>query len=184
MNIQLIRVAALSAFFCAVAAGATESSLIPTPQPNGTPAPRGTAVRYVQECGSCHMPFPAEFLPERSWRKLMAGLQNHFGDNAELAPEDARVVLDHLVQNASDRTWSRMRTMTRGLPPEEVPLRISELPYFIGRHRTVPHKVVAGNPDIKSFSRCQACHTRAESGSFHDREIRIPGYDWAEDELD
>jgi Dihaem cytochrome c len=182
VNIQLNRLAALSACFFAVAVGANESPLLPTPA--SAPVSSGAAARYAQECGGCHMPFPAEFLPERSWRKLMNGLQNHFGDNAELAPEDAGVVLEYLVKNSSDHTWSRRRTITRDLPPNETPLRISELPYFIGRHRTVPRKVVVGNPDIRNFSRCPACHTRAEAGSFHDREIKIPGYDWQEDELD
>ena len=39
---------------------------------------------YKEECGSCHMAYPPGLLPARSWTKVMSGLDNHFGDNAEL----------------------------------------------------------------------------------------------------
>ena len=41
---------------------------------------------YQEECASCHMAYPPGLLPARSWEKIMAGLESHFGDNAELEP--------------------------------------------------------------------------------------------------
>jgi len=37
-----------------------------------------------KECGSCHMAFPPQFLPRRSWQKLVATLADHFWENADL----------------------------------------------------------------------------------------------------
>ena len=39
---------------------------------------------YEEECGSCHMAYPPGLLPGVSWQRLMAELDNHFGDNAEI----------------------------------------------------------------------------------------------------
>ncbi|HPQ24397.1 MAG TPA: cytochrome C, partial [Gammaproteobacteria bacterium] len=39
---------------------------------------------YLQECGSCHFAYQPGLLPARSWNNLMGGLENHFGENAEL----------------------------------------------------------------------------------------------------
>ena len=38
----------------------------------------------IKECGACHMVFQPSFLPARSWQKMMEGLKDHFGENAEL----------------------------------------------------------------------------------------------------
>ena len=33
----------------------------------------------LKECGACHLAFPPQMLPARSWKKLMGDLANHFG---------------------------------------------------------------------------------------------------------
>jgi hypothetical protein len=48
--------------------------------------------------------------------------------------------------------------------------------YFQRKHDEVPVRLVAGNPDIGSFSNCEACHAAAGKGSYDDDEIRIAGY--------
>lgn len=140
------------------------------------------ASTYLKECGACHMAYPAEFLPARSWQQLLATLDDHFGENAELAAEDVQKLRDYLNANAADRTDSRRGSrMLQGIDLQQKPLRISQLPYFIRRHDEVPQRMSVGNPEVKSMSRCEACHTRAREGSFSEREIRIPGYRGWED---
>ena len=39
---------------------------------------------YVQECGSCHAPFPPGLLPVDSWQRLMNDLPRHFGTDASV----------------------------------------------------------------------------------------------------
>jgi len=59
---------------------------------------------YKSECGSCHMAYQAEFLPKRSWKKLMEqnSLENHFGVDASFDKEDIKRVLEFLIKNAGD----------------------------------------------------------------------------------
>jgi len=132
---------------------------------------------YTQECGSCHMAYPPGLLPARSWNKMMTSLDNHFGENAELdattAAELTRFLADNSADSASGR---RSRKISRDLPSESVPLRITELGYFQHEHREIPARLTTANPEVGSLSNCNTCHQKAELGSFSEREIRIPGY--------
>ncbi len=39
---------------------------------------------YSEECGACHLAYPPSLLPQASWRGIMDGLADHFGeDDAE-----------------------------------------------------------------------------------------------------
>ena len=40
--------------------------------------------KWKTECGSCHLAYPPELLPASSWRRIMAGLDRHFGADASL----------------------------------------------------------------------------------------------------
>ncbi len=132
---------------------------------------------FKEECGECHMVYPSAFLPERSWRKMMSGLEDHFGDNAELDAETNQIITDYLVSNSADATRSgRSSKFYRSIRRSDTPLRISEIPYFVNEHDEVPNRLVKGNPKVNSFSNCQACHQDAEKGSFDEDDINIPGY--------
>ncbi len=138
--------------------------------------------QYAEECGSCHMAYPPGLLPARSWQKIMGGLDNHFGENAELTPDVAKALNDYLVANAADHASTlRSERITRTLRPDQVPMRITELPFFAREHREVPARISTANPKVKSMSNCNACHTRAAAGSFTEREIKIPGFPGWED---
>jgi len=138
--------------------------------------------QYAAECGSCHMAYPPGLLPARSWQKLMAGLADHFGENAELAPDVAKSLSEYLASNGADHaTALRSERIARTLQSEQAPLRVTELPFFAREHNEVPARISTGNPKVKSMSNCNACHTRAAAGSFSEREIRIPGFPGWED---
>jgi len=132
---------------------------------------------YRGECASCHTAYPPGLLPARSWDKLMAGLNDHFGDNAELLPEDHKVVRQYLLENAADTANYRTSAkFLRDIGPDEAPLRITETRYFVAKHDEVPNRLVEKNPDVGSFSNCSACHKSAEKGNFNEHDVRIPGY--------
>lgn len=131
---------------------------------------------YQEECGSCHFAYQPGWLPERSWRKLMVDLENHFGDNAELEAEAQKSILDYLVINAADNSnYKRSKRITGSLKQDEVPLRISDTVYFKRKHHEIPARYIKDNKEVGSYSNCVACHTRAESGSFGEHEVNIPG---------
>lgn len=132
---------------------------------------------YQQECGSCHFAYQPGLLPARSWSKLMAGLSDHFGDNAELALPEGKAIEDYLLYNAADRAHEyRSTKIVRSLPAEAAPVRITEVPYIAQKHRKIPAHLIADNAKVGSLSNCNACHTRADTGSFREHEINIPGY--------
>lgn len=133
---------------------------------------------YREECGSCHFAYQPGLLPAASWDKVMAGLDDHFGDNAELDPEVHKQIADYLQRYSGDRdggNFRRARRLTRSAIKAGAPLRITEIPYFRHEHDEIPMRIRKKANDRGSLSACGACHSRADKGSFREREINIPG---------
>lgn len=131
---------------------------------------------YTEECGSCHMAYPPGLLPARSWEKIMTGLEDHFGDNAELGAQVHKNIRDYLLSNSADNSsYRRSRKITSSLSDSEAPLRITDTPYFRHEHDEIPLRMVRDNPKVRSFSNCNACHSRATEGWFNEDGVRIPG---------
>jgi len=133
----------------------------------------GTNKLYMEECGSCHMAYPAQLLPTQSWQKVMLGLEDHFGENAELDAESHNSIESYLVQSAARRK-GESRKLLRNLG-NKTPLRITELPYFIYEHDEIPSRFITGNDKVSSLSQCSACHQNAEKGRFDEDDVVIPG---------
>ncbi len=134
---------------------------------------------YIDECASCHMGYQAEFLPKRSWIKMMKekSLEDHFGTDATLEPEDSRKILDYLVKNAADSkpVGKYYNKIARSIRGNESPLAISETRYFKKEHREIPKRLIT-QKEVKSIANCMACHTTADKGQYGDRWITIPNY--------
>jgi hypothetical protein len=139
------------------------------------PVPVDAAARalYRKECGACHLDFPPGLLPAASHRRVMAGLERHFGQNAELDPDDRARIERWLVENAAEagaRLGRKALASIRGPPP----LRITEVPWFQRKHRRVDARVAA-RPSVRSLANCGACHPRAGDWDFDDDRVKIPG---------
>ena len=136
-----------------------------------------TLPKYAAECGSCHVAYPAGLLPARSWTRLMSSLDNHFGENAELAPATRTLLLDYLLSGAADRSGDRRSLKIMGLlAADATPLRITKTPYIAAKHREIPSYMIVGNEKVRSLSNCDACHAQASKGNFSEHQVRIPGY--------
>lgn len=122
-----------------------------------------------QECGSCHMVFPPQFLPQRSWRRLMETLADHFGDNASLDEAPRQAILDYLLAHAADspKAGREGREFARSLPAGQTPLRITEMPRWLKEHRKVP-AARWNTAEVKSKANCLACHKQAAQGRYED----------------
>jgi hypothetical protein len=132
---------------------------------------------YKEECGACHMAYPPGLLPARSWTKVMSELDNHFGDNAEVDAEAYQSITEFLLANSADKSsYRRSVKFNNSIESGDTPVRITDTPYFRRKHDEVPDRLVSGNAKVKSFSQCNACHAKAEQGSFNEHDIRIPGY--------
>lgn len=143
----------------------------------------GAEALHKKECGACHTPYQAYFLPAASWEKIMAGLNKHFGENAELGAEAQTAITQYLVSNAADHGKNKRgaRVMS-SLSGKEVPLRLTETRYIISMHHDVPKKVFVNNPKLKSLSDCSACHPGAAAGNYDEHQVKIPGVkNWEKD---
>ncbi len=122
----------------------------------------------VKECGACHMVFQPVFLPARSWEKMMAGLGDHFGENAELDDTTAKHISAYLTANAGDSGFFSSGVL-RGLRKTDTPLRISETPWFVREHRRGRVSPAAlRRAKAKTVADCGACHRGAAQGYYED----------------
>lgn len=137
---------------------------------------------YATECGSCHFAYQPGMLPAASWERIMTGLEDHFGENAELADQERESIERYLMKNAADRVRQGLpNRINASLGGSNPPLRITETRFFRHEHDEIPARMVRDNQQVRSFSNCDACHTRAKQGSFREHEIRIPGYGYWDD---
>jgi len=109
----------------------------------------------INECGACHMVYPAKLLGAKSWEKIILGLDNHFGEDASIEKNVESHIKNYLMINAGRHS--------------ETPLRITNLRWFKGEHtnRRNWKKYMIRNK-VNSISNCIACHKAAEKGFFED----------------
>jgi hypothetical protein len=119
---------------------------------------------WSKECGACHIAYAPGLLPAESWRRLMSGLDRHFGADASLTAQETQGVTAFLVANASNR-WTGAGA----------PLRITETAWFKSKHnaREVP-AAVWKRASVRSASNCLACHAGADKANFDEHAIKIP----------
>jgi hypothetical protein len=118
---------------------------------------------WQAECGGCHVAYPPQLLPARSWRALMSGLDNHFGTDASLDPQAAADIGAFLERHAG-----------RDPTPAAAPvLRITETAWFVREHGEVPARVWQSTK-VASRSNCTACHVKADQGSYGEDSLFIP----------
>ena len=119
---------------------------------------------WKTECSACHLAYPPQLLPARSWRAIMQGLDKHFGTDASLDPATARGVQAFLEQHAG---------RDRGGPEASAPMRITDTGWFRREHRKISTTTWA-HPDVESRANCPACHRAAERGDFDEHTVRLP----------
>jgi len=124
----------------------------------GNSVPAGADTQTQKECGACHMVYPPELLPIRSWRKIMADLANHFGEDATI-PEPARANIEaYLLANAGDAPGAPDGpAFVNDIPAGDTPLRITDTPAWIDIHSEVPASFFA-DAKVKTKANCLACH--------------------------
>lgn len=122
---------------------------------------------YVEECGSCHVPYPARGLPAASWKTLMGGLDRHFGTDAGLEPAQAGEIDRWLRAHAGRPDAS----LAGAASP-----RITRSRWFLREHDELPASTW-NLPAVKSPANCGACHRQAASGAFSEHDVRVPHAD-------
>jgi hypothetical protein len=131
----------------------------------GSPVmPSVVNAKMQAECSGCHMAFPPGLLPAASWKKIMSGLDKHFGTDASLSAPDTTEITNYMVKYASNR-WTA----------NTAPGRITEGEWFKSKHLSGEiDPAVWKRESVKSKSNCMACHSGADKGNFDERSIKIP----------
>lgn len=119
---------------------------------------------YKKECAACHIAYPPGMLPAASWRRIMSGLDKHYGTDAALEPNQVQQLSSWLQNHAG--TYKRVQEA----PPED---RITRTVWFARKHREVD-SAVWKRAQVKSAAQCSRCHVQAEQGDFDEHQIRIP----------
>jgi len=150
VRLAAARLAAALAVLAGLSAGMAHAA--------GTQPAAASAAQTVQaECGACHMAYPPQFLPARSWRAVVAGLGKHFGEIATLEAATRRRVEDYLVANAADVPGGEAAFL-RGLRPTDTPIRITDTPLWRAIHRSQLAPGVGTGPGIRTAANCLRCH--------------------------
>ncbi len=119
---------------------------------------------YVRECGSCHVAYAPGLLPAASWRRLMSGLDSHFGSDAAIDTTPQASITAWLEGHAAS---GRKRAQP---PPQD---RITRARWFVREHDEVRASDWTSTA-VKSPVNCAACHRDAERGDFDEHRVRIP----------
>ena len=128
------------------------------------PMPGNAPASFKSECSSCHIAYQPALLAADDWRKLMAGLKDHFGSDATVDSKTNLEITNFLTRNAGEVS----RLGSAGNPP-----RITQTQRFVRKHREVPAKFWR-DPRVKSAANCEACHRGAASGNYGEHDIAIP----------
>ncbi|MDP3088483.1 MAG: diheme cytochrome c [Methylotenera sp.] len=136
--------------------------------------PPVTNAKWKAECASCHMLYHPGLLPKRSWNKMMAGLDRHFGENASLDAATRDEISRFLALNSADKQDNRRSSrIIQSISANVTPLRISETRYFTSKHDEISATTFK-RKSIGSAANCTACHKGAEKGDFSESQIKIP----------
>jgi hypothetical protein len=131
---------------------------------------------FAEECAACHTLYPPHLLPRESWRKLMAGLDDHFGDDASLEEPERRSILAYLERNAAERSTREAALYLRqsiARSSKKDIIAMTETPYWKEKHATIDPARFRSD-GVRSRANCKACHPGIERGSLADHEIRLP----------
>jgi len=140
----------------------------------GRPAAPATNATYTATCGTCHVPYYPGLLPAGSWKKILAGLKDHHGQEVSLEPKERLELLTFLSAHAADQSDSEIsRKILRSLAGA-TPMRVTEVPMIRNKHREISDDTFKSK-EIGSRSNCAACHSGAAVGNFDEDSVRIPG---------
>jgi hypothetical protein len=104
-------------------------------------------------------------LPAASWRRLMGGLDRHYGSDATIEPVSRQQIEAWLLRHAGG-----YRRGSDVPPPDD---RITRAEWFVRKHRGV-EAATWRLPSVKTAANCAACHPGADRGQYDDDHLRLP----------
>ncbi len=139
------------------------------------PEARWRAVEYLPayagNCADCHHAHHPSLRLAADWERIIAGLADHFGEDATVGAKTEAEILAFLKANDASRFDTEAAVRMGRVHTKD--LRITSGEYWQMRHAHIPDAVFR-SPAVGSKANCNACHRDAETGRFDDAMIRIP----------
>ena len=134
---------------------------------------------YLKECGTCHFAYSPGLLPARSWILQLDRMATgkHFGESVQLPAATRAQIQDYLTRNAADVSpYEGSKAFMERVPASQTPYRLSGVRLFKEMHTVINETINTKNKvKVRSITNCNACHRRADEGSFGNDELYIPG---------
>jgi cytochrome b len=127
---------------------------------------------YLDACGECHFAYPPVLAPAATWRGIMAGLRNHFGEDASLDAGTAARIGAWLEANSAEH-WDTLPAHRLRVTDLADPLRITATPFWRHMHGYLRPEVFTAK-QVGGKGQCSACHHDAARGMFAPQNIELP----------
>ena len=127
---------------------------------------------YAKECGACHMAYHPSLLPAEGWSKVMAKLEDHYGEDASLSAAKTAEISAFLTGNAQER-WDTLAANRLHGYDAAAERPITGNVWWKRKHRHIA-ATIFHQRNVISKSNCAACHGDAAQGLFAPQEIHIP----------
>lgn len=126
---------------------------------------------FAKECASCHILYPPNLMPKKSWETMMGNLENHFGDDASIDDESNKNILDFLVKNSAELSTTKASYRFLNSIGDKDIIALSKTKFWEKKHRDIP-KELFKHKEIKSKANCKACHSDIEKGLLENENIK------------
>ncbi len=145
-------------------------------QPTALPiAPARFDPAFAEECSACHILYHPSLLPAADWDRLMAGLDDHYGEDASLDAGATKRIRDWLVANAAETADTRPAHLFT--LPTHADGALGSIAATAAWHNLHDDALESGAFEVKSVrsrANCEACHKDAETGFFSPFNVNIP----------
>ncbi|MGC9351388.1 MAG: cytochrome b/b6 domain-containing protein, partial [Sulfurovum sp.] len=128
---------------------------------------------FYEKCGDCHKIYPPYLLPEKSWKRVMKGLGNHFGEEiteANITASQQASILAFLKENAAESSKREAAVKVIDSLEKWYPKAVTKTPYWRETHQDIPRSVFK-QEGIEDKSNCIACHKDIDRGNLDDMNI-------------
>ncbi len=128
---------------------------------------------FYDKCAECHKIYPTFLLTEKSWIRVMDGLDNHFGEKISdnnISKEERIVIRNFLLENSAETSTREIAFKTVESVKDGRPLAITKTKLWKEIHKDIPRNEFK-TKKVKDKSNCFACHKNIEKGNLEDINI-------------
>jgi cytochrome b len=126
---------------------------------------------WRDECGACHLAYPPELLPLRSWLRMLDEQQRHFGEDLGLSADTQHALAAAARSGSRTPRWAGAM-LVASIPAGEAPQRVTQTAFWRERHAAIAEARFA-TPPVSGRHDCGACHGDAADAIFSPRLIHM-----------